>query len=110
LKQAIYSSEAHATNLLFFCALFLGNAGDSLGYHNGMMFTTKDRDNDEASAANCAHTFRGGWWFRDCNTCNLNGVYLEMIGIQDTGITWFYWEKNFKSMKGAEMKMRPSKF
>jgi hypothetical protein len=28
----------------------------------------------------------------------------------DAGITWFYWENNYKSMKDAEMKVRPLKF
>ena len=34
------------------------NAGDSLTYHNGQPFSTKDRDNN----CNCAVTYSGAWW------------------------------------------------
>merc|ERR1712142_1365027 len=33
--------------------------------HNGMAFTTKDRDNDRWDT-NCASWFGGGWWFNGC--------------------------------------------
>ncbi|XP_050072983.1 microfibril-associated glycoprotein 4-like [Anopheles maculipalpis] len=54
---------------------YLGNGGDSLGKHEGMKFTTYDRDNDPVSY-NCAKKHRGGWWYhQQCVTSNLNGVY-----------------------------------
>lgn len=43
---------------------YRGNATDSLSLHDGKMFSTHDRDNDEvASCCNCADTFKGGWWY-----------------------------------------------
>nr|CAE54586.1 fibrinogen-like molecule [Suberites domuncula] len=39
---------------------------DFLGYHNGMKFSTLDRDNDK-HGGNCATSHRnGGWWFNKC--------------------------------------------
>jgi len=34
-------------------------------WHNGMMFTTYDADNDN-NADNCAQSYNGGWWFNNC--------------------------------------------
>ncbi|CAG2217728.1 unnamed protein product [Mytilus edulis] len=39
--------------------------GDSLSYHNGMKFSTVDRDNDLHSM-NCAKE-QGPWWFKSCS-------------------------------------------
>ncbi|XP_071789768.1 ficolin-3-like [Asterias amurensis] len=50
-------------------------AGDSLEYHNGMMFTTKDKDNDLWDSVQCAATYKGGWWYNHCYDTNLNGMY-----------------------------------
>ena len=41
---------------------YSGTAGDSLAYHNGSYFTTKDKDNvwDDG---NCTQTWHGAWWY-----------------------------------------------
>ena len=41
---------------------YRGNAGDSMAYHNGVKFSTWDRDNDNW-VNNCAQSHKGGWWF-----------------------------------------------
>ena len=44
--------------------------------NNGMMFTTRDRDNDIWDGINCASEYcRGGWWYNQCGHINLNGNY-----------------------------------
>ena len=39
-------------------------AGDRLGYHNGMQFSTEDRDNDQWSGVNCASLYQAAWWHK----------------------------------------------
>jgi len=83
----------------------LGNATDKLSYHNNRKFTTKDQDND-ASKINCAagKEVKGAWWYGDCRTSNLNGVYRNRT---DNGtMVW----GNIRPVKKAEMKIRPMDF
>ena len=52
---------------------YSGNAGDALSNSNGMMFTTRDRDNDKWSGKNCAVHTGGGFWYNDCSYfCGVN--------------------------------------
>ena len=83
----------------------LGNATDKLTYHKGRSFTTKDQDND-SSTTNCAADvlIRGAWWFGDCKTSNLNGVYRN--GADDGTMVW----GAIRPIKEAEMKIRPVNF
>uniref|UniRef100_A0A3Q3IV58 Fibrinogen C-terminal domain-containing protein n=1 Tax=Monopterus albus TaxID=43700 RepID=A0A3Q3IV58_MONAL len=55
-----------------------GNLPDPMSNHTGMKFSTKDRDNDNLQDSNCAHDYRGGWWFNACGDINLNGRYFYM--------------------------------
>ncbi|CAH3025071.1 unnamed protein product, partial [Porites evermanni] len=91
---------------------FAGTAGDSLTYHRGMSFTTKDRDNDQLLAClpdNCALRFKGAWWYHGCHYSNLNGLYRPWK-IDDRVISWYCWKKACHSAKRSEMKIRPKGF
>ena len=53
---------------------YSGNAGrDSFSYHNGLMFTTYDRDNDQ-TPNNCAVITGGGFWYKNCAACEVNTI------------------------------------
>ncbi|XP_063865110.1 ficolin-2-like [Scylla paramamosain] len=45
------------------------HAGDALKWHNGMQFSTPDRDNDVLLGGHCAKKNDGGWWFRGYRGC-----------------------------------------
>ena len=49
-------------------------AGDSLRYHSGRPFSTKDKDPNPLSI-HCAKAYQGGWWYKNCYKANLNGLY-----------------------------------
>ncbi|XP_032694637.1 tenascin-R isoform X3 [Lontra canadensis] len=81
-----------------------GTAGDSLSYHQGRPFSTEDRDNDVA-VTNCAMSYKGAWWYKNCHRTNLNGKYGESRHSQ--GINWYHWKGHEFSIPFVEMKMRP---
>ena len=88
---------------------YYGDAGNSFLYHSGHPFTTRDHDNDGMTSGNCAQTFKGGWWYNQCLSCNLNGLYL--IGHLEhsqyaSGIIWDDWKGFYYSLRVAEMKLR----
>ncbi|XP_038637890.1 tenascin isoform X13 [Scyliorhinus canicula] len=81
-----------------------GTAGDSLTYHNGRPFSTKDRDNDLA-VTNCALSYKGAWWYKNCHRVNLNGRYGSRSHSQ--GVNWYHWKGHEHSIEFVEMKLRP---
>ncbi|GAB1602500.1 angiopoietin-related protein 7-like [Argonauta hians] len=91
---------------------YVGDAGDSLSYHNGMAFSTEDADND-LHRKHCAAEMKSGWWFNGCFSSNLNGVYRKGWYTNrgssfPDGIVWFTMkESEYYSAKKVEMKLRP---
>ena len=84
---------------------YSGTAGDSLAYHNGMKFSTRDNDNDKDSG-NCAQYWNGAWWFNICFSSHLNGQYHHNPVISTNGIVWYDWKGNYYSLMFTEMKTR----
>ena len=87
---------------------FHGTTKDPLSYrdHNGMVFSTKDNDNDPRSN-NCAlltgpSTPNGGWWFNKyCWGVNPNNFYKQRWGVLLNG------SNNWYTLPFVEMKIRP---
>ncbi|XP_078355420.1 ryncolin-1-like [Oculina patagonica] len=90
---------------------YSGTAGDSLSYHRGASFSTKDQDNDTKPSGNCAVRYKGAWWFKYCFHSSLNGLYHRTNPSPGgTGVNWEHWKGNTYSLKRTEMKIRPVHF
>ncbi|XP_017836542.1 ficolin-2-like [Drosophila busckii] len=80
-----------------------GDAGDSLIGHLGMPFSSRDRDNDNG-AAHCARTYTGAWWYTQCHSSNLMGVYNDST--YGKGINWYSFTGHNSSLSRVEMLIR----
>ena len=87
---------------------YSGTAGDSLDYHDGHRFSTRDQDND-AQSGHCAQKLKGGWWYRSCHHSNLNGLYYPSGPYSSyyyDGVVWGSWKGYNHSRKVTEIKVR----
>ncbi|XP_035386378.1 tenascin [Electrophorus electricus] len=83
---------------------YTGTAGDSMRYHNGRPFSTKDKDPRPLSI-HCAKAYMGGWWYKNCYKANLNGLYATFS--ENQGVVWIDWKGKDTSLPFTEMKVRP---
>ncbi|KAM3842795.1 angiopoietin-related protein 3-like [Diretmus argenteus] len=88
-----------------------GDLPDALTNHTGMMFSTKDRDNDNHQDSNCAFNYTGGWWFNACGDTNLNGRFMHMRprgrSERRRGIHWRPSRRASYSLKSTQISIRP---
>ncbi|XP_055929093.1 angiopoietin-4-like [Argiope bruennichi] len=92
---------AEKDNYRLALAGYSGNASDAMSYHNGMAFSTPDRDHDASLATHCAEFYHSGWWYNHCQYVNINGRY-------STGVTWYDIDgQEWSEMTRVEMKIRP---
>ena len=80
--------------------------------HNGMAFSTKDKDEDKYRGGSCAESFKGAWWFNECHFVHLNGLNYprQLIGDETSkGVVWYHGKvrgDTFKTWREAVMKIR----
>ena len=101
-KYTTFQVSDSSTNYRMNVAGYSGDAGDSFSNHNGVMFTTKDRDHD-TYGLNCAAQYKGAWWYTHCHYSNLNGVYSSTTYAE--GVNWRHWKGYHYSLKFTEMKV-----
>jgi len=128
-----FTIQSETSNYILSVDGYTGNAGNTflegatelfgenrtMTIHNGMMFSTYDRDNDKWTPGNpakqCAREDGGGWWYNRCHSANPNGryyiggaytKYMAKHGTDD-GIVWMNWKGSWYSLKAISMKIRP---
>ncbi|XP_059168489.1 ficolin-2-like [Physella acuta] len=94
-KYSSFNISSEADGYRLYVNGYTGNATDSLADHNGMKFTTYDRDNDMYNQ-NCAVVQHGAWWYKSCYSSNLNGLWAVSV----MGINWLpRYNASFSEMK-----------
>ncbi|CAG2250527.1 Tenascin-R,Angiopoietin-related protein 1,Ficolin-1-A,Angiopoietin-1,Fibrinogen C domain-containing protein 1,Fibroleukin,Fibrinogen-like protein 1,Ficolin-2,Ficolin-1,Fibrinogen-like protein A,Ficolin-1-B,Angiopoietin-related protein 2,Angiopoietin-4 [Mytilus edulis] len=108
IYDTIYVGD-ESTNYTLSITGYNGIAGHAMkDWHpnelDGMMFTTRDRDND-ISPTNCGFKKQSGWWYAACSYSNINGGYGELY---DTiaNIYWKTWKPN--ALKKTRMMIKPN--
>ncbi|XP_062598679.1 fibrinogen C domain-containing protein 1-B-like [Saccostrea cucullata] len=84
---------------------YSGTAGDSLTWHSGSRFSTKDQDNDYKTDGSCAIMRHGAWWYSNCLKSNLNGEYAQSAVFGWNYPVWENW-KSDEALKQTVMMIR----
>ncbi|XP_064881268.1 fibrinogen beta chain-like [Oncorhynchus nerka] len=116
---AIDGYSGTAGNVMLDGATTLFGENRTMTIHNGMMFSTYDRDNDNWTPGDpskqCSREDGGGWWYNRCHSANPNGRYywggaytryMAKHGTDD-GMVWMNWKGSWYSLKAICMKIRP---
>nr|CAH7743169.1 unnamed protein product [Callosobruchus chinensis] len=89
-----------------------GDAGDSMEYHAGQRFSTKDMDHDAWPEGSCARSHSGAWWYKSCDSSNLNGLYFGGDVSENfiyKGMYWGAFRGPEYSLKKSRIMIRPRK-
>ena len=105
-KYAKFMIGSNSTKYVLMVEGYSGDAGDSLTYHTGQQFSTKDKDNDRRSySSSCSSARNGAWWYENCGYSNLNGLYTNKQSSNIQNVHWYHW-KTYYPLKFTEMKFR----
>eukprot|EP00076_Gallus_gallus_P039679 XP_025005217.1 fibrinogen beta chain isoform X1 [Gallus gallus] len=118
-QLSVSNYKGNAGNALMEGASQLYGENRTMTIHNGMYFSTYDRDNDGWLTTDprkqCSKEDGGGWWYNRCHAANPNGRYywggtyswdMAKHGTDD-GIVWMNWKGSWYSMKKMSMKIKP---
>ncbi|KAM5159483.1 fibrinogen beta chain isoform 3-T3 [Callospermophilus lateralis] len=118
-RISVGNYKGTAGNALMDGASQLVGENRTMTIHNGMFFSTYDRDNDgwtnEDPRKQCSKEDGGGWWYNRCHAANPNGRYywggqyswdMAKHGTDD-GVVWMNWKGSWYSMRKISMKIRP---
>ena len=85
-EYSTFRVQKESSNYKLEVSGYSGNAGyDALGYSNGRLFSTYDRDNDRWASTNCAAVTGGGFWHKRCTECDVNSVGDDSRGTHSFG-------------------------
>ena len=83
---------------------YSGDAGDSLKRHNGMQFSTLDRDRDTNKNSFCViNCGKGAWWHESCCDSSLNAKYSPDLVHFESGMLWLSPYRAIQVMKADVM-------
>ena len=104
-----FTVGSEATGYKLHVAGYKGKLHSSLKFHDGMKFSTFDKDQDTWKK-NCASVYFGGFWYKNCHAGNPNGLYLwgkVPKSKYGEGIMWYHFRGHYYSLKSISMKIRP---
>ncbi|XP_052068197.1 fibroleukin-like [Mytilus californianus] len=98
------------TNYILQISGYTGTAGDSMKdidgtRNNGLMFSTRDRDNDISNKSSCGIYKRSGWWHAWCTWANINGIYFNN---GESSVHWKSW-LGMKGLRKTKMMIKQKK-
>lgn len=57
--EYMFALDGPASQYTIHLTYLSGNLPDAMSNHTGMMFSTKDKDNDNLEGSSCAHNYSG---------------------------------------------------
>ncbi|KAM9797100.1 angiopoietin-related protein 3 [Syngnathus typhle] len=102
------STEHYALHLTHFS----GDLVDGMANSSGVPFSTKEQNNGNPQAPNCARDHTGGWWFTGCGENNLNARYqwerAKGRSARRRALHWKPGNGSAYSLKMTELSIRPA--
>ncbi|XP_066933023.1 microfibril-associated glycoprotein 4-like [Clytia hemisphaerica] len=90
-----------------------GGSYSGMEKHDGMKFSTYDKDQDPNTSVDCASEMHGAWWYDDCKSTssrykssNLNGAYDEFENLTDAKAAFSFYGSAYRLRSSLMMVRR----